>query len=137
MNIIEIITHSYAISENDTKLDFISDHIFNFITYDSSIGEGMAINALEVAVAINNGHTFEYIKSKEKYKNYITMINFPFFLSKIEWGTSVRSAWWTYGPVKLESCGIYVSGEQETDLIFTQNEWIAFINELNHFSKLK
>jgi len=134
MDIVKILSDSFDLSGEVSRLCFISNHIFNFTTDDNFIDEIMAGNALEVAVAINNGEVYEYIKSSEKRLNYTMMVNFPFFSERIDSGISIRGSWWSHEPIKLESCGIYVNGEQETDLIFTSKEWFKFIRELNNFS---
>ena len=36
---------------------------------------------------------FEYIEKEEQYTNYLIMINMPFLQDKLEWGSSVRGAW--------------------------------------------
>ena len=48
---------------------------------------------LEVIDVIINQTQFEYIKDEAKYLNYLTMVNMPFLSNKIEWGTSIRGAW--------------------------------------------
>ena len=37
--------------------------------------------------------SFDYHqKSDEQYINYLTMVNTPFLIDKLEWGTSIRGA---------------------------------------------
>jgi hypothetical protein len=49
---------------------------------------------LEVCEVILNGKTVAYInESDANYKNYITIVNMPFLRGKLEWGTSIRGAW--------------------------------------------
>jgi len=117
-----------------TKLEFLSSEIFDFATYDSNMDELFASKAIEVCEAITEGSTFEYIENRENHKWYLIMCNIPFFSSRIEWGISIRGAWWTNS--KYYSCGLYDGDEQITDEIeFTCEEWEKFIQAIIEFSK--
>ena len=111
--------------ENElSKLDFISDYVFDFYTYDTEISETMAKQMLDVLESILNEKTFEYILKKENYVNYINMINTPFLIKKIEYGTSIRGAW-------LDDFKEYeISGIE-----IKENEIKIFIKDLIEFIK--
>lgn len=132
----ELLKHSFLMckrDENISKLEFLSDYVFNFTTYDSSMSNLFAIKALEVCVAINDGDTFEYIKNAENYRWFLLMCNMPFFVPRLEWGGSIRGAWWD-GAQKLESCGIWGKDEQLLSMDFSEDEWKNFIRALIVFS---
>ena len=99
MNIKETLTEMYNQQKEDScsppknKLQYLGDYIFDFTTYDSNATELFAKNMLEVIDVIINQTQFEYIKDEAKYLNYLTMVNMPFLSNKIEWGTSIRGAW--------------------------------------------
>lgn len=79
-------------SEPDvTKEEFLMGHIFDFDTYDGDLDNFFCHLVVEVIEAILNRTTFDYIK--DNYKNYIIMVNMPFLKNKIDWGTSIRGAW--------------------------------------------
>lgn len=121
-----------------SPFEFISDNIFDFTIYDGELSEEMGEKALEVCVAITNRKTFDYIKSGEKYKNYINMINMPFFKDRIEWGTSIRGAWWDYcvsEKITLESCGLFDGDTQILNLSFDGDQWTKFIEAMVEFTK--
>jgi len=82
--------------EKISKLEFLADYIFEFTTYDGDISELFAEKMVEVLRAINDGKIYEFIKDEENYKWYIIMCNMPFLGDKLEWGTSIRGAWWSY-----------------------------------------
>lgn len=88
-----------------SKEYFVSAVIFDFLTYDADIDEILANKMLEVLDALINRITFEYIESSgENYINYIMMINTPFLIDKIDWGTSIRTAWlYNHHPVFLDN----------------------------------
>lgn len=68
--------------------------LFGFTTYDSSIDKLLSENMIEVLECILQKKTFDYLdKSPENYLNYLNMVNMPFLKEKLEWGTSIRGAW--------------------------------------------
>ena len=116
------------------RLEYLSDYIFNFITYDGEIGERFARRALEVCAAISNEANFDYIKDPERYSWYLLMVNMPFFAGKLDWGTSIRGAWWD-DPITLQTCGLWLDGEQLADPIrFTRDQWRGFIAAMLDFA---
>lgn len=120
-------------SDQVDRLYYLSEYIFNFTTYDSEMAELFARRALEVCAAINNGTTFDYIKDAEQYRWYLVMCNMPFFADRIEWGTSVRGAWWMTG-IKFDSCGLWLDGKQLYEpMEFTNLQWREFIAALLAF----
>jgi len=54
---------------------------------------------LDTLIKIKNRTTFEYIKNKENYKNFILSCNF--IQDWLEWGTSIRGAWFNTGDGKI------------------------------------
>jgi hypothetical protein len=98
MNYLKLLTESYDYAKDEDpevgKLEFLSDAIFDFTTYDGEISSTMGVWALSVCKAISDKKTFEYIKSEEGYLWYILIVNMPFFQDKLDWGGSIRGAWW-------------------------------------------
>lgn len=119
-----------------SRLEFLGDNIFNFTTYDSEMSELFASKALEVCAAISDGKTFNYIETPENHQWYLIMVNMPFFSEKIEWGTSVRGAWWIHNEITLETCGLDDGEKQVLDPTFTREEWIEFVAALIRFSAI-
>jgi hypothetical protein len=79
--------------------------------------------------------TNEYIESSpENYRWHIIMCNMPFFANRIEWGTSIRGAWWK-PDITLTSCGLWEDDKQIDTLEFSSDEWASFIHAVVHFSK--
>jgi hypothetical protein len=117
-----------------SRLEFLADYIFDFTTYDTDMGELFARKAIEVCAAINDGKTFDYIKDADNYRWFLLMVNMPFFARRLEWGTSVRGAWWDHAAQTLESCGIWRGKEQAVSVQFTRDEWMRFIAALVEFA---
>lgn len=120
-----------------SRLTYLSDFIFDFITYDIEAAELFARKALEVCAAISSGKTFAYIKDPDQYRWFLVMCNMPFFSGRIEWGTSIRGAWWAHNGTTLSSDGLWSEGEQITDaMTFTDSQWKEFIAALIAFGAI-
>lgn len=115
---------------NLTKLRYLSEKVFEFTTYDDEMDELFAKKALEVCKAINNGKTFEYIKND--YLWYLQLCNMSFFVGKLDWGTSIRGAWWDY-EIKLDSVIFWSEKNKNSKMVFTQYEWKKFISAMIEF----
>jgi len=141
MNYLETLNNSFKFTrENlpcppDSHLEYLSDYIFDFTTYDDEMSELFAKKAIEVCNAISNKTTFDYIKDPEQYKWYLIMCNMPFFEDKLTWGTSIRGAWWEQ-EIKFVSYGLWNGNTQLNEPIkFTHGEWIEFILAVIEFGK--
>jgi hypothetical protein len=138
MDYLKLLTESY---ESDgfcvkptSRLEYLSDYIFDFTTYEDEAAELFARRAIEVAAAISNGTTFEYIKRHEDRIWFLLMCNMPFFYPRLEWGTSIRGAWWKHENHTLESCGLFDGDTQLERLTFTRDEWREFIWAVGEFA---
>lgn len=121
--------------KESTRLEYLSGEIFNFTTYDSDVAELFARKALDVCEAINKRKTFEYQQDTGGYHWFLIMINMPFFTDRLNWGTSVRGAWWDHKEFKLGSCGLFEGEKQVLEMTFTRDEWMAFIEALVEFGE--
>ena len=63
------------------------------------------------------------------------MVNMPFFMPRLNWGGSIRGAWWDHKQPALNSCGLWVEQEQQTELAFTLEEWEAFMRAVIAFAE--
>lgn len=114
-------------SNDESRLEYLSDNVFNFVTYDSEISELFVRKALEVCAQLSARTTYEYIKDATNYQWYLLMCNMQFFSDRMEWGSSVRGAWWHYEQ-ELEVATL-------PDKSFSEEEWLDFIEALIEFSK--
>ena len=118
-----------------SRLHYLGDYIFKFTTYDSEMGEFFAAVALEVAAAITDNATAAFIDNSDMHhKWYLVMVNMPFFSGRLDWGCSVRNAWWDYSDYVLETIGLYEDGEQLDPLELTQSEWVEFVRGMLSFA---
>jgi hypothetical protein len=139
MNYLDLLKNSYDMENScggvpASPLEYLGEYVFDFTTYDTKMLTLFTEKAIEVCAAITQGTAFGYIKNEDNYRWYLLMCNMPFFASKLEWGTSIRGAWWAEG-ITLHSCGLWDGDKQITDLEFTPEEWIDFVRAIVEFSK--
>ncbi len=78
----------------DNKYVWCSNYVFNLTTYDNELDEIFVKKIFEVCKAILERKTFEFIKeSDEKYRQFIIVCNLLSRFEWINWGTSIRGAW--------------------------------------------
>lgn len=139
----ELLEYSYDICVKTyecppiSRLDYLGEYIFDFTTYDSDMSVLFVTKAVEVCTAINSQSTYDYIKDKNNYTWYLLMCNMPFFSSRLDWGLSIRGAWWTnqIGQLfELKSTGLYENGEQLMIIKFDVESWKQFINAVIEFA---
>jgi hypothetical protein len=110
-----------------SRLDFLTENIFDVTTYNSGISEDIGVRLIQVAEAITRRETYEYIADKENHLWYIACVNFPFFKNKITWGCSIRGAWWDITDVVFSTCALFdEKGNQKLDWTFSDEEWKEF-----------
>ena len=144
MNYLELLKHSYDVEKKDdcgcaprNQMEYIGDYIFQFTTYDDDMTALFASKAVEVCAAITEGKTFDYIKDAENYRWYLLMCNTQFFAGKLNWGTSIRGAWWD-SEIKFQSCGLWGGDEQlADDMKFTSDEWKLFMRAVVDFANIR
>ena len=140
MDYLKLLEHSYRVAVEqdecppDSRLEWLGEQVFDFTTYDGEMSAMFAGKAIEVCEAINHGATFDYIKDPENYRWFLLMCNMPFFAGRLNWGTSIRGAWWDANG-KLESCGLYEGEEQVLSLDFTREQWAEFAKALVVFAR--
>lgn len=77
-----------------TKYEWLSENVFELTTYDSSISELFGKKIVEVCRAILDRNTFKYIeKGENEYVTHILVCQVLEQFCWIEWGTSIRGAW--------------------------------------------
>lgn len=81
-------------SKPASKYKWAAHRIFDLVTYDSSLDEMFVKDIIEVCKVILEERTFEYIgESRDNYIKYILVCQTLHKFNWIEWGTSIRGAW--------------------------------------------
>ena len=111
----------------ESKMEYIGHVIFNFTTYSNSIDELFAALMMPVIRCILEKKTFEYQEDRSQYINYLHMVNMPFLVNKLEWGTSIRGAWFDdYQEYEID-CGRIIIEKQELSIFIADLiEWSEF-----------
>jgi hypothetical protein len=133
-----------------TRDEFLAQYIFDITTYDLNADKLFIQKICEVCQAVNTKTTYEYISSAvivenemNNYTWYLLLMQIPFFKERVEWGTSIRGAWWTpqrlnpyAGYIVLDSTGFWRDNKQILDpILFTIEEWGCFIDAIIEFAK--
>lgn len=135
--------HDGQESCSELKAEFLASDVLGLTTYDSAMDYLLVSKIMDVVHAIDTHTTFEYIKDKSKYIDYITCVNMPWFKDKLNWGSSIRGAWWdnftpghSYISANVTQVGdgmLYYNGEQVDVKFSTDDSWKSFIKELINF----
>lgn len=136
----QMLEEGYSVESSDrpmSRLEYLSEYFFDFITYDSAISIEMARQAIATCKAINEHSMKDYIADPIQYRSFIYNCNLPFFISKLEWGTSIRFPWWDSVGILFNSTGLWLNGEQiYHDLVFNDDEWKLVISDMIEFSQV-
>jgi hypothetical protein len=145
MNYLEMLKTSYSVAQSlqgcstpESRLEFLADDIFDFTTYDPEFAKKLARHAVDVCDAINTTTTFTFIENPENYSWFLIMCNMPFFARRIEWGTSIRGAWWNCFPEShftLPTCALFDGDVHIEHPKFTAEEWPLFIAAVVEFGR--
>ncbi|EGT5015215.1 hypothetical protein CDIF29631_04015 (plasmid) [Clostridioides difficile] len=76
----------------DMKMIFVTK-LFGIITYDERLDIEFGKSIIEVMKSIQSRNNFDYIKNKKKYRQYILIANLLASNGWVEWGSSIRGAW--------------------------------------------
>lgn len=137
MDYLEMLNRSYSEEgEGQGRFEFLADAVFGFTTYENEVSALMAEKCLEVCRAVTDRKTFEYIRDADNNQWYLIMVNMPFLKDRLEWGTSIRGAWWDlYGDDKftIKSCLLFQDDDQLLEISFNEKEWTEFVNAMSEF----
>ncbi|MCL2310894.1 MAG: hypothetical protein FWC41_00185 [Firmicutes bacterium] len=84
----------------EKKCIWFCETILNFAAYDDDISLKWGKIIIEVMKVIYRRQNFEYIKDKSNYEKYLMVANILNKLGIIEWGTSIRGAWFDIGKME-------------------------------------
>ena len=120
-----IFTEGEEISDKEVKASYIMLS-FNITTYDTDIDLELFDILIEIMEAILKRKTLEYIKiSKQNYRNFILFVNI--IKEYIDWGTSIRTCFFTKLLIENMSDGSYIEFEEYNEI----KELIDYLKENN------
>ena len=76
-----------------SKYEWAAHNIFDLTTYDGDLDELFVKCIIDVLKVIRDRSNFEYIKDENNYIKYILVCQLLDKFHWIEWGTSIRGAW--------------------------------------------
>lgn len=110
--------------DDRSKYEWAASGVFDLTTYDSSLDELFVKDILEVCKVIRDNKNFEYIKNEQNYIKYILVCQLLDKFHWIEWGTSIRGAWFDgYHP------------NLTTRPIIEQNGWSKYNDETGEWEE--
>ena len=113
------------ISDKEVKANYIMLS-FNITTYDTDIDLELFDILIEIMEAILKRKTLEYINiSKQNYRNFILFVNI--IKDYIDWGTSIRTCFFTKLLIENLSDGSYIEFEEYDEI----KELIDYLKENN------
>lgn len=113
------------ISDKEVKASYIMLS-FNITTYDTDIDLELFDILIEIMEAILKRKTLEYINiSKQNYRNFILFVNI--IKDYIDWGTSIRTCFFTKLLIENLSDGSYIEFEEYDEI----KELIDYLKENN------
>lgn len=120
-----IFTEEEEISDKEVKAHYIMLS-FNITTYDTDIDLELFDILIEIMEAILKRKTLEYINiSKQNYRNFILFVNI--IKDYIDWGTSIRTCFFTKLLIENLSDGSYIEFEEYDEI----KELIDYLKENN------
>lgn len=76
-----------------SKYEWAAFYVFDLSTYDRKLDKLFVDAILEVCSVIFNAKNYDYIIDQENYVKYILVCQLLDKFNWIEWGTSIRGAW--------------------------------------------
>lgn len=112
--------------------DWAADEIFDLTTYDSELDKLFVETILDVCKVILARQNFEFIKDETAYVVYIVVCNMFEHKHWIEWGTSIRGAWFDEN-AKAEP--IFESYDETPNVPFTKENLVTLIEFIEEKGK--
>lgn len=121
-------------NEQEKKCIFLSDAIIGITTYDDGLSAEFGKIVLDTLIQIKNRSTFEYIKDETNYKNYILSCNF--IESWLEWGSSIRGAWFNVADGKIVPIEYLGNVGYEGDCVYITEDFMNWFIEFLSCDKM-
>lgn len=127
MNYAELLEYAFANQEdtecpNESRAAFLCDKVFGITTYDEDVSELMGRVMIDVCEAITDRTTFDYIKEPVRYHWFVLMCNMPWLAARINWGTSIRAAFWEYTQCPIDAFWPIADTHPDLRIIFRNKE---------------
>lgn len=122
------------IQEGNNIYEWAASYIFGLSTYDGELDEHFVKIIIDVCKTIDSRNTFKMIEQSDVYYiAYIIVCQLLKHKNWIDWGTSIRGAWFDYGNRDAEP--IYDGGGILPDVPFTKDNFATLIDFVEEKSK--
>ena len=109
-----------------SKYEWAANHVFDLTTYDGDLDELFVKCIVDILKVIRDRSNFEYIKDEDNYIGFIIVCQLLDKFHWIDWGTSIRGAWFdSYHP------------RHEVRPILEEMEWSQWDDEKKEFIEHK
>jgi hypothetical protein len=81
----------------EDKMEFVGLAIFEYNTYENEVCKLLATRTITVIEHILNQTIRDYLIDPTNNEVYLTVVNMVFLSDKLDWGISIRSAWFDKG----------------------------------------
>lgn len=88
-----------------SKYVWVASRVFDLCTYDKDLDESFVKNIIEVCKVILEERNFEYIIDSTNYTKYILVCQLLRNFNWIEWGSSIRGAWFERDDISKDILG--------------------------------
>jgi hypothetical protein len=140
MTVKEVFEKDFAnfeeIQEGNNIYEWAASYIFGLSTYDGKLDEHFVKIIIDVCKTIDTRNTFKMIEQSDmRYITYIIGCQLLKHKNWINWGTSIRGAWFDYGSCDAEP--IYEGGGILPDVPFTKDNFAVLIEFIEEKAKEK
>ena len=122
MNVKELLKAHYDFYadcyDDASKYKWAASNVFDLTTYDGDLDERFVKAIIEVCKVIFEKSNFNYIEGDGNYVKYILVCQLLDKFQWIEWGTSIRGAWFDG-----------LASIHDTHPILEQDEWSEYDDE--------
>jgi len=87
-----------------SRYAWLAENVFDVTTYDNAVSDWFGRVILRVALAVTRRTTLDEMKDPMRGREYLIAVNLPFFADRLEWGGSIRGAWWDWKNHSFDVC---------------------------------
>jgi hypothetical protein len=91
--------------------------MFGISTYDSGMDEALVRIMMPTLISIGDKTNFTLISDPQRHLHYCITVNLPLLQDRLEWGTSIRGAWYYFKKPFDPHHGLIGTGSTGCDLI--------------------
>lgn len=91
--------------------------ILGIVTYDSEMSEALVRIMMPTLLAIGTKTTYTLIADKQRHLQFCMTVNMPILQGRLDWGTSIRGAWYRFNVPFDPHHGVIGHGSRGFDIV--------------------